>query len=310
MKRRMASEIAGARWKRPRGGRVRGASTLFTALVLVVTGVHAARAAPPLALLFNPASGAPGASVTITGTGFDDASVANGVLFHEVAAASFTVDSDVQITAVVPAGATTGPITVTDSEGSSSSVIDFTVSSPPTPTIAAFVPLSGPTGTSVTIDGTGFTSASSVEFDGETAGFTVDSDIQITTTVPLGGTTGPISVTTPNGTGASLVDFTVTDAPERHNRSVTLALTNRLVATGRVRADDGFSRCESRAHVVIQRRGKRHWAVVGHDKAGNAGRFRRHLRDRRGRYRAVAPRHVVGANHVCGRGVSPVRNVA
>jgi hypothetical protein len=53
------------------------------------------------------------------------------VTFNGVAAASVSVDSDSQITATVPAGATTGPIGVTALGGSATSQADFTVTAPP-----------------------------------------------------------------------------------------------------------------------------------------------------------------------------------
>jgi hypothetical protein len=48
-----------------------------------------------------------------------------------------------------------------------------------------------------------------VTFNGAEAVFTVDSDIQITATVPSDGTTGPISVTTPDGSATSSKSFKV-----------------------------------------------------------------------------------------------------
>jgi len=83
---------------------------------------------------------------------------------------------------------------------------------PAPPTITGFSPTSGPVGTSVTIDGSGFTGATDVKFNGTSvgSGFAVNSDTQITATVPSGATTGPISVITPAGTGTSANSFTVT----------------------------------------------------------------------------------------------------
>lgn len=78
------------------------------------------------------------------------------------------------------------------------------------PTISSFSPTSGPIGTSVTLTGTNFTSATTVAFNGIAASFTVVSDTQITTSVPNGATTGPISVINPAGTGTSTTNFTVT----------------------------------------------------------------------------------------------------
>ena len=80
----------------------------------------------------------------------------------------------------------------------------------PAPTITSFTPTAGPTGTSVVITGTNFTGASIVRFGGVPAtGFAVNSANQITATVPVGATTGRISVTTPGGTVNTATNFTV-----------------------------------------------------------------------------------------------------
>lgn len=81
---------------------------------------------------------------------------------------------------------------------------------PAAPTISGFSPTSGPTGTSVTISGSGLTGASSVSFNGAAATFTVDTDTQITATVPDTATTGPITITTPGGSVTSTTSFSVT----------------------------------------------------------------------------------------------------
>jgi Bacterial Ig domain/Chitobiase/beta-hexosaminidase C-terminal domain len=74
----------------------------------------------------------------------------------------------------------------------------------PPPTISSFTPASGWPGTSVTVEGSGFTGTSAVSFNGTAApAFTVTSASQLTATVPAGATTGPISVTTPGGTTSS-----------------------------------------------------------------------------------------------------------
>lgn len=90
------------------------------------------------------------------------------------------------------------------------------VSPPPPPTITDFSPTSGPTGTVVTIAGSGFTGATDVRFNSVSVGtgnFAVNSDIQITATVPNSATTGLISVVTLGGTATSSGTFTVTSSP-------------------------------------------------------------------------------------------------
>lgn len=79
----------------------------------------------------------------------------------------------------------------------------------PAPVITSFSPISGVAGSTVSITGTNFNSASVVSFNGTHATYYVDSNTKITATVPTGATTGLIAVTTPGGTATSLTDFTV-----------------------------------------------------------------------------------------------------
>jgi hypothetical protein len=81
------------------------------------------------------------------------------------------------------------------------------------PTVTSFTPGSGPLNTTVTITGTGFTGASSVQFDGTSSNFTVKSATQISALVPPTGT-GPIAVTNAGATGTSTASFTVTPSLE------------------------------------------------------------------------------------------------
>ncbi len=166
---------------------------------------------PPIISSFNPTSGPVGTLVTITGDNFTGA---NSVKFNNVAAA-FNVESDSVITASVPTGATTGKISVTNSAGTGFSADDFTVTSPPSqiPVVSSFTPTSGPVDTVVTIIGDNFTGAISVKFNNVSAAFTVVSDSVITATVPIGATTGKISVTNSAGIGTSIDDFVITGVP-------------------------------------------------------------------------------------------------
>src|SRR5207237_487698 len=162
---------------------------------------------PPTITGFTPASGPVGTGVTISGSNFTGTT---GVAFNG-ASATFTVNSATSIQATVPAGATTGTISVTTPGGTATSPGSFTVISPPT--ITSFTPPIGPVGTSVTISGSNFTGTTAVAFNGASATFTVQSATTIQATVPTSATTGTISVTTPGGTATSPGSFTVINPP-------------------------------------------------------------------------------------------------
>jgi hypothetical protein len=171
------------------------------------------------------------------------------------------------------------------------------------PTITSFSPTSGPVGTTVTINGTNFTGATSVKFNGVTATFIVNSATKITATVPTGATTGRISVTTPGGTATSTSDFTVTTA---HLRSITLSLRRHLVARGMVSVEAGGpTTCVASVPVKIQRRSGGSWKTVGKTTTNDTGAYRKRIRDRAGRYRSVAPLITVGTD-TCNRAVSNI----
>jgi uncharacterized repeat protein (TIGR03803 family) len=152
---------------------------------------------------FLPAARPVGDVVEILGQGFRGAT---GVSFNGTSAA-FTVESDTYLTAIVPAGATTGSITVSEPGGILTSSKIFQV----TPQISSFSPSTGSAGTTVVITGDSLAGATEVVFAcGKIATFTMDSDTQITATVPAGAMTGAINVVTPGGHVGSATVFTVT----------------------------------------------------------------------------------------------------
>jgi hypothetical protein len=165
-------------------------------------GVSPPSAPAPVLSSFSPASAKDGAQVTIGGSGFTGATA---VAFHGMSAA-FSVASDTQIKATVPAGATSGTISVTTPGGTIASSSSFFV----LPTVSSFSPAKAKVGASVVLTGSGFTGATTVTFNKTaTRSFTVTADGKITVTVPSGATSGTISVTTPSGTGTSAASFSV-----------------------------------------------------------------------------------------------------
>jgi IPT/TIG domain-containing protein/BACON domain-containing protein len=155
-------------------------------------------------------------SVIIKGTGFTGASK---VLFGSVSA-SFTLNSDTQVTAVSPAGSGTVDVKVTTLGGTSVTSTADRFTYLPIPTVTSISPTSGPLagGTVVTIRGSGFTGASQVRFGTVAVStFTVNSDgTQIAIYSPASSTgTVHVTVTTPKGTSATSVadQFTYLPVP-------------------------------------------------------------------------------------------------
>ena len=122
---------------------------------------------PPTVTSVTPNTGTNlgGHPVTIDGTGFTGATAVD---FGTNAATSVDVVSDTEITADSPAGTGTVDVTVTTPGGTSttSSNDQFTYTAPPLPTVTSVTPSTGSTsgGTPVTIDGSGFTGATAVDF--------------------------------------------------------------------------------------------------------------------------------------------------
>jgi hypothetical protein len=156
----------------------------------------------PFISLVNVTNGKEGSQVGILGQGFSSSSV---VKFGDTAATTITRTGTTFIMATVPTGALTGNVTVTTGSATLTSNKQFKVA----PTFGSFTPPSGPVGTSVTITGTGLTQATKVTFNAVSASFTVNSDSQLTATVPTGATTGKITVTTKGGSATSSTSFTV-----------------------------------------------------------------------------------------------------
>jgi hypothetical protein len=78
------------------------------------------------------------------------------------------------------------------------------------PTVTGLQPASGPPGTLVTIYGSGFTGAYSVQFGYAAVGPIVGADNLITVSAPPGEGTVSVSVTTPGGTSFGTAQFTYT----------------------------------------------------------------------------------------------------
>ncbi|MCP2280467.1 IPT/TIG domain-containing protein [Nocardia amikacinitolerans] len=193
------------------------AGSVGTVQVTVTTSAGTSNGVPytylavPALSSINPGQGstAGGTTVTLTGSGLTGATAVN---FGGAPAASFTVDSDTQITAVSPAGTGFVSVTVTGPGGTSNPVTYIYVV---VPTITSISPTAGPTagGNNVTITGTGFTGPLTVRFGTTATTFTVNSATQITAIAPAHAAgTVPVTVTGSGGTSNS-VSYTYAAVP-------------------------------------------------------------------------------------------------
>jgi O-glycosyl hydrolase len=150
-----------------------------------------------------------GTTVTISGTGFTATQGSSTVAFNG-STCTPSAWSSTSITCVVPSSATTGNVTATVG-GNTSNGIAFTVS----PAITSLSTSSGQVGSSVVISGTTFGAsqgASVVSFNGTAATCSVWSPPSLACTVPVGATTGPVTVTV-GGVTSNSESFTVTSLP-------------------------------------------------------------------------------------------------
>jgi hypothetical protein len=197
--------VAGAVYATIDGNSGRGAAYVF-----------GSPSAAPVITAISPSSGSPagGTSVTVSGTGFTGAT---RVGFGGLAASNYTVVSDSQITAVSPAQTGAHYVIVTGPGGSSANVpADIYSYTAAAPAITGISPSSGPQagGTSVTINGSGFTGATRVAFGGLAAtSYTVVSATQITAVSPAQTGAHYVIVTGPGGTSPTVAAAIFTYKP-------------------------------------------------------------------------------------------------
>jgi hypothetical protein len=124
----------GSSWSRPGGSLDRTNNVASITGVLNYTGAwtvgygSAMGAVEPSVASFSPASATTGTSISIFGSNFTGTTAVG--FFNGVNAPAYTPVNDTQITATVPAGATTGPVNVTNASGTGTSAVNFTVSVP------------------------------------------------------------------------------------------------------------------------------------------------------------------------------------
>jgi hypothetical protein len=191
-------------------------SRLHQAAKPYASGAFPASSEAPSISDFNPKAASPGSLVTILGTklsGTDD------LIFPGGQRVLFNVTSDTNVVATVPSTTATGKISLRTTYGLATTSLDFAII--PGPAITSFTPTSGyggasmaNPGTRVTITGQRFTGATEVRFAGVSGvNKSVESDTQISVTVPGGAATGKVTVSTLSGTATSATDFTIVPRP-------------------------------------------------------------------------------------------------
>ncbi|MBT2745866.1 IPT/TIG domain-containing protein [Lysobacter sp. ISL-50] len=161
---------------------------------------------------FVPARGATGVAVRIEGKGFSAVAPDNAVRFNGVAA-TVTAATPTELDVLVPAGAATGPLTVTVGAQTVAGPADFVVDeNAQPPVIAGVTPMVGAAGTMVTVTGQRFYPApdmTRVLLGDRIAVPTSINDTQLVFAVPVRAGTGKITVSTPYGSAQSADEFVV-----------------------------------------------------------------------------------------------------
>ncbi|MER8091388.1 ice-binding family protein [Streptomyces sp. NPDC058316] len=158
----------------------------------------------------NQGSTGGGDAVTLTGSHFTGTT---GVRYGSSLAPSFTAVSDTTTATITPSGHGPVPVSVT-TPGGTGVVGEFFYLPPPSFRLAP--PPAGPLagGNTVILTGLGLYTTSEVRFGTQAAEFTVDSDGQLTVTVPASVSAGPVTVTVRSRGGiADGVTYTYLDSP-------------------------------------------------------------------------------------------------
>jgi|GEM_PF-1810628 len=167
----------------------------------------------PVVTAMSPSRGPVGMGVTIAGTGFSAWLPGNRVWFGAIPA-TVLESSATSLFAVVPVGASTGPVTVVTAGGSTSAGT-FTVRGPAVgsarvgapPAVTTLDPPRAPVGGVVRIAGSGFDpdpGANRVSFNGVQATPDDGTSSELWVTVPAGALTGPLTVTHSAGSSGGM----------------------------------------------------------------------------------------------------------
>src|SRR5437660_12506492 len=120
---------------------------------------------------------------------------ATGKFNGSVAPTTTTTPAPTQTRATAPANATTGPITVASTNGTSTNLNPFYIP----PRLTSFTPTNGVVGNDIVIMGANFNGVTAVLFNAAAAGFSFNASNKLTAVVPTNATSGPLTVITLGG---------------------------------------------------------------------------------------------------------------
>lgn len=163
---------------------------------------------PPVVTGFWPGNAVALSTIKVYGNYF--VPEATQVLFNGIPAFGYYVLSPTRMQAILPQGDTAGPITVTTAHGTAVSPLNFGISMDQL-AITGFYPGSASPLAMIKVFGANFVSeATQVYFNGVPAwGYYVLSPTRMQVIVPSGATSGPITVTTAEGTVISVSNFII-----------------------------------------------------------------------------------------------------
>ena len=200
--------------------------------ILLATSVLQTVNTPPSIITFSPANGPAGTLVTVTGINLRTtvAAAFNGV------AAPFSVVSGNAVTVNVPAGATTGPITLLTAGGTATSASNFTLTaSVSTPVVSSVGSAGGQVGAAFSYQITATNGPTSFGAAGLPAGLGINAGTGLISGIPAASGTFTATISAGNAAGgSSSATLTLTILP------AAPVLTNAAAANGQVGVPFGF----------------------------------------------------------------------
>ncbi|MEQ1794754.1 MAG: Ig-like domain-containing protein [Nitrospira sp.] len=216
------------------------------------TASFSVNASAPVLSALSPTSGPVTRLVTITGNGFSSTAGLNQIRFNGVTATTLSATAT-SLTAQVPAGATTGPVTVTVGSLTSNGLTFTVANAGPPPTLTAVAPNIGSVqgGQQTTLTGTNFVAGTTVKIANKPAAVltllsATSMIVQMPASVP-----GPADVVVTNTNGDALLQNGYTYLSGAPQKIGTITPTMGLINIPRnVPVTVSFSRPVDRASIT------------------------------------------------------------